>query len=66
MVAQKCKKKIAGRHFLHIWMSTNPRNLTNQDLQLLDSSRPYGRLLENQKPGGSRKLFLPENDFQDI
>ena len=47
-------------------MSTNPRNLTNQDSQLLDSSRPYGGLLENKKPGGSRKLFLPENDFQDI
>ena len=28
----------------------------------LDSSRPYGRLLENQNTGGSRELFLPEND----
>ena len=52
------QKKVVGRHLLHIWTSTNPRNLTNQDSQLLDSSRPYGRLLENQKPGGSRKLFL--------
>ena len=54
----KMRKKVVGRHLLHIWTSTNPRNLTNQDSQLLDSSRPYGRLLENQKPGGSRKLFL--------
>ena len=30
----------------------------------LDSSKPYGRLLENQKTGGSRELLLPENDFQ--
>ena len=26
--------------------------------------RSYGRLLENQKTGGSRKLLLPKNDFQ--
>ena len=30
----------------------------------LDSSRPWERLLENPKTGGSRKLFLPENDFK--
>ena len=30
----------------------------------LDSSRPYGRLLENQKTWDSRELFLLENDFQ--
>ena len=29
------------------------------------SSRPYGRLLENQKTVGSRELFPPENDFQN-
>ena len=29
------------------------------------SSRPYGRLLENQKTEGSRELFPPENDFQN-
>ena len=33
-------------------------------LNSLDSSRPYGRLIEYQKAGGSRQLFLPENDFQ--
>ena len=29
-----------------------------------DSSRTDGRLLENQKTEGSKKLSLPENDFQ--
>ena len=33
-------------------------------LNSLDSSGPYGRLIEYQKAGGSRELFLPENDFQ--
>ena len=30
----------------------------------IDSSRQYGRLSENPKTGGSRELFLSENDFQ--
>ena len=52
MAAQSCKKKRWRKFFavLH-WIC-------------IDSSRPYGRLLENQKTGGSRELFLPENDFQ--
>ena len=33
-------------------------------LNSLDSSRLYGRLLENPKPGASTDLFLPENDFK--
>ena len=32
----------------------------------LDSSKPYKRLLQIQETGGSRELFLPENDFQTI
>ena len=40
------------------------QNPTNKIHNSLDSSRPYGRLLENQKTGGSRELFLPENYFQ--
>ena len=36
------------------------QNPTNQDSHSLDSSRPYERLLENQKAGSSRELFLPE------
>ena len=31
---------------------------------LIDSSRSYKRLLKNKTTGGSRELFLPENDFQ--
>ena len=31
----------------------------------LDSSKPYGRLLENPKTGCFLKLFLPENDFKN-
>ena len=52
MAAQSCKKKRWRKFFavLH-WIC-------------IDSSRPYGRLLENQKTGGSRELFLPEYDFQ--
>ena len=30
----------------------------------LESSRPYGSLLENPKTWDSRELFLPENDFK--
>ena len=32
----------------------------------LDFSRPYRKLLENQKARGLKELFLPENDFQNI
>ena len=33
-------------------------------LSSLDSSKSYGRLLENLEPGTSTELFLPENDFK--
>ena len=33
-------------------------------LNSLDSSRPYKWLLQIGKTGGSRELFMPENDFQ--
>ena len=36
-----------------------------QSLNSFDSSRSYGRLLENQKTGGSKELFLPKSDFQN-
>ena len=63
MMAQKHQKKFWWNYFCIfeclltlecLLMSTNS----------LDSSRSYERLLENQKTGGSRELFLPENDFQ--
>ena len=33
-------------------------------LYTLDSSRSYGRLLENPKTGASRDIFLPESDLK--
>ena len=55
----KKKKKMSAETLLHFYPKTHPIKSLNS----LDSPRPYERLLENQKPGGSRELFLPENDF---
>ena len=64
MVAQKQKKKSLAEIFC-IFECLLTRNPTNQKaLNSLDSSRPCGRLLENQKTGSSRELFLPAHDFQ--
>ena len=41
-----------------------PKTHLTKALNSLGSFRPYGELLENQEEGGSRELFLPENDFQ--
>ena len=54
------KKKIASRNFSYFWIPIT-QNSSNQGYQSLDSSRPHGRVLENQKTGDSRELFLPEN-----
>ena len=43
----------------------NPIQYLIQSLNSLDSSRPYGGLLLNQKAGGSKEQFLPKNDFQN-
>ena len=63
MAAQKRQKKLLPEVFLIF-----ERLLTQSQLikihNVLDSSRPYRRLLGNKKSGGSRELFLPENDFQ--
>ena len=51
-------------------ITTTPQHHRKPKVQLtkihnsLDSSRPHRRLVENQKRGSSRELFLPENDFQ--
>ena len=42
-----------------------PKTHLIQSLSSLESSRPYGRMLENQKTWGSEELFLPENNFQN-
>ena len=56
------KKKLLAEIFC-IFECLLTQNPTNQGSQVY-SSRSYGRLLENQKEGGSRDIFLPENDFQ--
>ena len=63
MAAQK-RKKIFSAEFFAFLNVYYPKTHLIKALNSLDSSRPYGRLLENQKTGGSRELFLPENDFQ--
>ena len=64
MAAQKRKKKIVSRKFLAFLNASYPKtHLIN--LSTLDSSRPYGRLLENKKTRGSKELFLFGNDFQN-
>ena len=60
MAAQKCKKKLIGNFFAFL-NSYYPKTHPIKALNSLDSSRPYGRLLKNQKTEGSRELFLPEN-----
>ena len=63
MTAQKHTEKLLTEIF-GIFEYLITQNLTNQDSQLFDSSRPYGRLLENPKTWGSRELFMSENDFK--
>ena len=57
------KKKLLGEIF-GIYERLLTQNSSNQDLQLSWFFRPYGRLLENPKTGGSSELFMPENDFK--
>ena len=60
----KNAKKIVGRNvftFLNVyWEKAQLIKALNSP----DSSRSYERLLENQKPGASTELFLPENDIK--
>ena len=63
MAAQK-GKKIVDWDFWHFRMPTNLQTQLIKIHNSLDSSRPYGWLLENPKTYDSRKLFLPENDFK--
>ena len=41
-----------------------PQTHLMKTLYSLDSSRSYGRVLENPKTGASRNLFLLESDFK--
>ena len=62
MAAQKWKKKL-----LPEIVSTSECIFKTHLIKALnsrDSSRPYGRLLENPKTGGFRESFLPEKNFK--
>ena len=49
MVTQKCKKKIVSRKVVASLNVYYPKTHLIKSCNSLDSSRPYGRLLENQK-----------------
>ena len=55
-------KKIAWGNFQHF--STPSNRIAKKILDSLDSSKPYGSLLENPMTGGARELLVPENDFK--
>ena len=64
-MAIKISKIFVSRKVFAFLNASYPEIHLIQSLNSLDSSRPYGRLLENQKTRGSKKLFLPKNDFQN-
>ena len=64
MAAKNVKKNIILRNFFAFLNAYYPKTHLIKSHNSLNSSRSYGRLLENQKTGGSRKLFPSENDFQ--
>ena len=63
MVSQKLKKKFSHK-FLAFLNLCYPKAHLIKALYSLDSSRSYGRLLENPKRGSFRDFFLPESDFR--
>ena len=64
MVAQKDTKQNCWQKLTVFLNAHYSKTHLLKALNSLDSSRTYGRLSENQKTGGSRVLFLHENDFQ--
>ena len=64
MAAPKFFKKLSAECFAFL-NAYYPKTRIIQSLNSLESSRPYGRLLENQKTWGSKELFLPEYGFQN-
>ena len=63
MAAQKCKKHFR-RNFLAFLNVYYPQSHLIKALYTLDSSRSYGKLLENPKTGASREFFSSESDFK--
>ena len=58
------KKKFFWQKFLAFLNVYYPKTHLIKALYSLDSSRSYGRLLENPKIGACRDLFLPESDIK--
>ena len=56
---------MSAEYFFVFLNAYYPNTHLIQFFNFVDSSKPYGRLLENQKTGGSKELFLPGNDFQN-
>ena len=62
MATKNTKNNLLAEIF-YIFDCHYPKTHPIKPLSSLDSSRTYGRPLENQKAGGSRELFMPENNF---
>ena len=58
-------KEIARRNFFAYLNVYYPQTHLIKALESPDSSRPNGRLSQNQKTGGFRELVLPGNDFKN-
>ena len=65
IMATQNYKNICQQKLFFIFECLLPQKPSNPISQLSWFSRPYGRLLENQKIGGSKELFLPENDYKN-
>ena len=49
---------MSAEYFFVFLNAYYPNTHLIQFFNFVDSSKPYGRLLENQKTGGSKELFL--------
>ena len=63
MTVQKHQKDCWQKSFTFLNVY-EPQTQIIKALNCLDSSRSYGKLLENPKPGAFEELFLSENDFK--
>ena len=63
MAAQYCKKNLTKIFGVFECLLTYNSTLL-KIINYLDSSRTYGKLLENPNTRNSRELCLPQNDFK--
>ena len=63
MAAQYCKKNLNKIFGVFEYLLTYNSTLLKIN-NYLNSSRTYGKLLENPNTRNSRELCLPENDFK--